>query len=125
MNRTGLLGGKTVLVTGATSGIGFYMASALARQGATVYITGRSEARGREAESQLCITADHERVHFVSADASTVRGNQEFAKHILAALDRASQEKTWEIATRLVENAPSVIRSSKADNTNSSESTLK
>ncbi len=88
MNKTRLLEGKTALVTGATSGIGFYTASALACQGATVYVTGRSEDRGREAESRLRMTAGHERVHFIRADASTVGGNQELAKQIFAEIDQ-------------------------------------
>jgi NAD(P)-dependent dehydrogenase (short-subunit alcohol dehydrogenase family) len=41
--------GKTALITGATSGIGRAIAGALARTGAKVMLTGRSEARGAEA----------------------------------------------------------------------------
>ena len=40
--------GKTVLVTGGTSGIGEAIARAYAAEGADVVITGRSEERGRQ-----------------------------------------------------------------------------
>jgi uncharacterized oxidoreductase len=44
--------GKTVVVTGASSGIGRAFASALSAAGAQVGITGRDSARLREAQSQ-------------------------------------------------------------------------
>ncbi|OYX89045.1 MAG: hypothetical protein B7Y84_06700 [Azorhizobium sp. 32-67-21] len=39
------LSGRTALVTGSTSGLGFEMARALARQGARVLVNGRDAAR--------------------------------------------------------------------------------
>lgn len=42
-----------VLVTGATSGLGYAMASALASAGATVAVTGRSAARAEAAAAEL------------------------------------------------------------------------
>jgi NAD(P)-dependent dehydrogenase (short-subunit alcohol dehydrogenase family) len=39
------IGGKTVLVTGATSGIGLEASVALARQGARVVMVGRDRAK--------------------------------------------------------------------------------
>ena len=78
------LDGKIVLVTGGTSGIGFYTALALARMSATLYITGRDPNRGRNAQAEIRKTAGHGRVHFICADASTVGGNQELARRIIA-----------------------------------------
>ena len=40
------LRGKRALVTGSTAGIGFAIAEALAREGATVIVNGRSQGAG-------------------------------------------------------------------------------
>jgi NAD(P)-dependent dehydrogenase (short-subunit alcohol dehydrogenase family) len=45
--------GKTALVSGSTAGIGLAIASGLAREGATVYVNGRTEARVREAMEKV------------------------------------------------------------------------
>ena len=79
-----LLQGRTALVTGGTSGIGFYTALTLAKMGAVVYVTGRDAVRGKEAEHQIRASADQENVHFIRADASTVGGNQELARRVVA-----------------------------------------
>lgn len=47
------LSGKTILVTGASSGIGRGIAIACAKQGACVVLTGRNEARLKETLSQM------------------------------------------------------------------------
>ena len=60
------LRGKRALVTGATSGIGRATAEALAREGAHVLISGRSEARG--AEVVAAIEAAGGQAEFVRAD---------------------------------------------------------
>lgn len=88
MDNQKLLDGKTALVTGGTSGIGFYTALVLARMGAAVYITGRNVTRGREAEHRMRVATEREKVYFLRADASTVGGNQELARRILTATDQ-------------------------------------
>jgi len=47
------LGGKTILITGASSGIGRATAVACSQQGATVFVTGRNEARLAETLAML------------------------------------------------------------------------
>jgi retinol dehydrogenase 14 len=88
MNNMRSLIGKTALVTGATSGIGFHTASALARFGAVVYVTGRDVDRGQEAVRQMRATGGHDGVYFIRADASTVTGNQRLAGRLLAETDQ-------------------------------------
>ena len=56
---------QTALITGGTAGIGLACAGLLAREGATVIITGRDEQRGKSAAAG--IDAD---VRFIQADLS-------------------------------------------------------
>src|SRR5262245_44476203 len=78
--------GQIVLVTGATSGIGFYTACGLAARGARVLVTGRDPGRGLRALEELRRIAGHRDVEFLDVDHSTVRGNQRLARRVV---DRA------------------------------------
>lgn len=60
------LNGKVILVTGATSGLGYASAKALAKQGAKVVLAGRREANGKELEKT--IIEDGGEAYFVKAD---------------------------------------------------------
>jgi retinol dehydrogenase-12 len=71
--------GRTVLVTGATAGIGFYIAQGLARQGARVVITGRDPSRGESALAALRRSGAQDDPVFLAADHATVGGNQQLA----------------------------------------------
>ncbi|MFI6093906.1 SDR family NAD(P)-dependent oxidoreductase [Lentzea sp. NPDC051213] len=66
------LSGRTALVTGSTSGIGFAAAEGLLRAGATVVVNGRSQARVDEAVAKL----DGD-VRGIAADISTGAGAAE------------------------------------------------
>jgi NAD(P)-dependent dehydrogenase (short-subunit alcohol dehydrogenase family) len=61
------LSGQTVLITGGTAGIGLASAELMAREGASVIITGRNEKRGKDAAA--AIAGD---VRFIQADLSDV-----------------------------------------------------
>jgi retinol dehydrogenase 12 len=65
---TSLLTGKTIVVTGATSGIGLATAEELARQGANVIGVGRSAARCQTAEQRLRSLNSDAGVNFCTAD---------------------------------------------------------
>jgi len=80
--------GKNVLVTGATSGIGFSTAGAVAEKGARVIVTGRDEERGCEAVLELRRRAGHDRIEFLPAEHSTVRGNRRLAERVAGTADR-------------------------------------
>ncbi|MEU6080907.1 oxidoreductase [Streptomyces sp. NPDC047108] len=68
--------GRTAVVTGSNSGIGYVTARELARRGARVVLACRNETRGKEAESHIrseLPQADVEFVHLDLADLASVR----------------------------------------------------
>jgi NAD(P)-dependent dehydrogenase (short-subunit alcohol dehydrogenase family) len=65
------LKGKTALVSGSTAGIGLAIAQALAKEGASVIVNGRTEERVRAAMEASGST------HGIAADLGTERGAQQ------------------------------------------------
>lgn len=78
--------GKTVLVTGATNGIGQVSAMKLAEQGARVLIGGRSREKAEAVAGQ--IRAAGGKADVVLADLSLLSGTRALAEQVLAATDR-------------------------------------
>ena len=64
----GGMGGKVVLITGGTSGIGEAAATALAAMGAEVVVTGRSRERGEAAVEEIRRASGNEGVSLMLAD---------------------------------------------------------
>jgi len=71
----GLLAGKVVLVTGGTQGLGAAVATAAARNGADVVVTGRRAPVGEEFAAGLA-QASGRQVRYVRADAGDVAASQ-------------------------------------------------
>jgi len=61
---------KIILITGATSGIGFQTALSLAKMGAQVIVVGRSQKSAEEAAAKLKAESGNEREDFLLADLS-------------------------------------------------------
>ena len=72
--------GKTVLVTGSTSGIGRAAAEQFGRGGAHVIVTGRDETRGREVVAEIEATGGT--AEFVAADLSGPDGPAKLASSV-------------------------------------------
>src|SRR5580692_7163050 len=80
MNEQRDLEGLSVLVTGATSGIGLAAAQALGRHGAEVVVHGRDVARGGAVVD--AITADGGKARFAAADLSDPAQLDELAEQV-------------------------------------------
>ena len=71
------LSGKRALVTGSTAGIGFSIAKLLAREGAFVYINGRTEERVKKAVGEI-----EGKVDGVAADLTTEQGAEKLFSRV-------------------------------------------
>ncbi len=67
---------KTALVTGSTAGIGYAIATLLAREGAITIVNGRSKERLDAARRKILEHAPEARLDGVDADLSTAEGAQ-------------------------------------------------
>jgi NAD(P)-dependent dehydrogenase (short-subunit alcohol dehydrogenase family) len=63
--------GKTVLITGATNGIGKAAALELAKQGATVVIVGRDKAKTEAVANELRLASGNKNIDYLLADLSS------------------------------------------------------
>lgn len=69
------LEGKNIIVTGAGSGLGYYIAKRCIAEGAKVLITGRNEDKLKKAASEL-----GEYCKWIAFDSSNIKGMPEFIK---------------------------------------------
>lgn len=80
--------GKTVLVTGATSGIGQETALGLAKLGAHVIITGRNRQRGQVAVTEIQQTSGSPNVDLLIADMTSQASIRQLADEVIACYPR-------------------------------------
>jgi len=80
--------GKTVIVTGANSGIGFEAAKVLAQRGAVVIMACRSLEKGKIAMEQILEEDPRAKVILKSLDLADLSSVRQFSDDYLAAQDR-------------------------------------
>jgi NAD(P)-dependent dehydrogenase (short-subunit alcohol dehydrogenase family) len=80
--------GKTVVITGANSGIGFETAVALARAGATTVITARNLDKGTAALARIRDRSASDKVSLVVFDLASLASTAEGAARILDSCGR-------------------------------------
>jgi retinol dehydrogenase 14 len=87
-NSNGGMGGKTVLITGGTSGIGKAAAVAMAAIGANVVVVGRNQERGGAAVEEIKAQSHNESVELMLADLSVQAEVRRLAEEFLERYDR-------------------------------------
>ena len=80
--------GKTALVTGGTTGIGFVTARALAEKGAAVTIVGRNPQRGEQAARAIRADVPRAEIRFERADLSLLDENRRLARIVAESVNR-------------------------------------
>ena len=80
--------GKTALVTGGTTGIGFVTARVLAEKGAAVTIVGRNPQRGEQAARAIRTAVHGAEVRFERADLSLLDESRRLARNIAESTER-------------------------------------
>ena len=82
------LSGKTVVITGANSGLGLVAADALAAEGAQVVLACRDQAKGRAAEAEIRGRHAGAKTALMSLDLSSLADIRRFADAVQAAHPR-------------------------------------
>ena len=80
--------GKTVLVTGATSGIGLEASVALAHQGARVIMVGRNQAKTEAARADVASRSGSKEVSYLLADFASQASVRALADAVRSRADR-------------------------------------
>lgn len=75
--------GKTILVTGANSGIGFDTARVLAERGARVLLGCRSSDKAEEAMAKIALTAPEADLAFISLDLASLASIKSAGEEVL------------------------------------------
>ncbi len=79
---------QTILITGATDGLGRALAGELAAGGATLLLHGRDPAKGERAREEIAAASGNERLRFVRADLASLDEVRGLGELVLGETDR-------------------------------------
>lgn len=79
---------KTILITGATSGIGKETALGLAKLGATIIFTTRDEAKGEKTKNDLIATTQNKNIHMLKCDLASFASIRTCCQEFTAKYDK-------------------------------------
>src|SRR6185312_9940509 len=82
------IGEQTILITGATDGLGRALATELAREGATLLLHGRDEAKGERTPAEIGDAGGDGRARFLRADLSSLDEVRGLGELVLGETDR-------------------------------------
>jgi NAD(P)-dependent dehydrogenase (short-subunit alcohol dehydrogenase family) len=82
------LSGKTVVITGGNSGLGFASAKALSEKNAQVIIACRNEGKGNEAKQIILRANPNSLVHVMPLDLADLKSVKRFAKQYQVTFDK-------------------------------------
>lgn len=83
-----MIDGQTVLVTGATDGLGRGVAEELARPGATVLVHGRDDARGEETIAAIRTRVPGADLHWLRTNLASLAEVRDLADRVAAEHNR-------------------------------------
>ncbi len=79
---------QTILITGATDGLGRALASELAAAGATLLVHGRDQTRGEQAITEIEAANANAKLHRLQADLSSLEQVRALARSVTSQCDR-------------------------------------
>ena len=85
--------GKTAVVTGATGGLGYETALALARAGAEVILTGRDDQKGRSAIDKISREVIGAKISYERLDLARLASITDFADRMQSRPSLASADQ--------------------------------
>ena len=72
---------QTIIVTGATQGLGYYAAQTLARQGYTVVMAGRNQNKNESAANAIRKATNNRNVYAMSLDLASLESVRQFVRN--------------------------------------------
>jgi NAD(P)-dependent dehydrogenase (short-subunit alcohol dehydrogenase family) len=98
---------QTILITGATGGLGWELVRATAEQGATLLLHGRDPQLGREIVRDITETTGNKNIRFLRADLSSLQEVNELAQQVSSSLSRLDvlERRLAELSQELTRDA--------------------